>query len=525
MSGNNDNKRKQKSILDYFNKSGNKSFKSDPIVIDDDDVCAHNENHSETVGGSGHKSNALDVLRDVSNEEFIDLNHFLEIDFTVDDKHTTDSSEDITTCEDNYMKGSYVYHNFRQMIDFVLSDKDFSHLFDANDMNVIQSFTCLSGLAQMLLMRLFMRKKHWIRKSGIKYPEIADNLHPIIRELVDNNFLFNEIQLTNLKEAMDILDTMEIKKIGRSLNGLNMNGLNTKRNIIPAILKYINTCRSVIKSDTQSDAVSQALLKSIRSVLRDKCFKVNESLCEPFERMFLLYCQPDINEEELNTHFNYEFFKQMKAESGQEVYTKYSINRHEVIYKTRDQLVRYSEAFKLEIEILSAIEKRNFDEVVDSLMRNLDEVVDSLMVRAEQIYMDVIKDKEDQCDALLPTFLRSYTGGQSYIRCLSHCVSVLEQKKNYVKAVYILKEILLNQMIYCCDRRGYWFERLALDLDKHLKDTESAIVVIEKDGVHTEGRVYHQILVLLFWDIIYMSDGLPTHKKWFSGSIGLEHIY
>ncbi|CAG2108622.1 unnamed protein product [Medioppia subpectinata] len=580
-------KRKQKSILDYFNKSGNNANKAVKRCED----STPNGNQSVIIAEKAFK--CVDVLRDVSNEEFIDLNQFLEIDFTVEDKDKqmdTDSDQlNDDSNEDSYMKGSYVYHNFRQMIDFVLNDKQYSQLFDANDMNVVQVFTCLSGLAQMLLMRLFIRKKHWIRKNVIKYPEIAENLQPILKELVDNQFLFNETQLTDLKESLDILDTIEVKKIGRSLNGMNMNGLNTKKNIIPAILKYINTCQSVIKtSDKQSDSVTQKLLKSIRSVLKDKCFKVNEKLCEPFERMFLLFCQPDINEDDLNTHLGHEFFKQMKAESGREVYPKFVINGEESIYKTRDQLILYSEAFKLEIEILSAIEKRNLGE----------DMVD-LMDRAEHMYMTTIKDKCDEYDILLPSFLRRYTAGQSYIRCLSHSFSVYEQKKNYSKAVYILKEILLNQSIYCSDMRGYWFERLALDLDKHLKDTTSSLVVIEKalsdsfvrtghrlalykrqrkiqksvknnglidveyenikfnettifaesfkclvndkterknffkttdsngdvtvmsvedivikhyksngftDGIHTESRVYHTILVLLFWDIIYMCD-------------------
>ena len=47
------------------------------------------------------------------------------------------------------------------------------------------------GSAQMLFIRLFMRKRSWIRKNSIKYPEIGDNLTPFLHELVDNKFLFN----------------------------------------------------------------------------------------------------------------------------------------------------------------------------------------------------------------------------------------------------------------------------------------------------------------------------------------------
>ena len=275
--------------------------------------------------------------------------------------------------------------------------------------------------------------------------------------------------------------------------------------------------------------------------------------------------------------------------TGKEVYPKYTIQRNAVIYKTREDLLRYSQAFKLEIQILSAIEEKNFDVVVNDLM-----------VRAKQNYFDLIKDKEDSKDSDLPKFLRRYTSADTYIRCLSYCVSILEQRKSYSEAVYVLRDILLCQTIYCVDMRGRWYERLSLDLNKHLKDPISALEVIEKglsddfvrtghrlslynrqksiqksfktkiclmseyesikykettifaqtikytindrknifktidsngdvtimsvedivinhyksngfsDGIHTESRIYHSILCLLFWDIIYLSQSEDT---------------
>jgi Fanconi-associated nuclease 1 len=276
----------------------------------------------------------------------------------------------------------------------------------------------------------------------------------------------------------------------------------------------------------------------------------------------------------------------LRVETGKEVYPKYTINRSEVIYKTRDDLINYTIAFKLENDILSAIERKAFDLVVNNFLN-----------RAKQLYSNAIKESND---SLLPPFLRRYSAGHTYIRCLSHCVNVLEQKKNHSEAVHILKDILLSQSVYCQDYRGRWFERLALNLEKHLKDPKSALTVIEDglkdefvrtghkfalylrrknlqkslktsivnipefdsikyaetvifaetvkysindrkhifkttqsngdvtvmpvedivlehyrnngftDGLHTEGRVYHTLFALLFWDIIYMSDSFDV---------------
>lgn len=67
----------------------------------------------------------------------------------------------------------------------------------------------------------------------------------------------------DVSEALDILDAIEIKRVGRSLNGLNMNGLTTKKNIINGILKFLSTNQSVIKnSDNRSNSLFGVVLKS-----------------------------------------------------------------------------------------------------------------------------------------------------------------------------------------------------------------------------------------------------------------------
>ena len=68
--------------------------------------------------------------------------------------------------------------------------------------------------------------------------------------------------MTDLSESLDILDTFELKRIGRSLNGLNTNGINTKRNLKNAIITYLNSCQPVFKSDKNSNSMNQILLKS-----------------------------------------------------------------------------------------------------------------------------------------------------------------------------------------------------------------------------------------------------------------------
>ena len=67
-------------------------------------------------------------------------------------------------------------------------------------------------------------------------------------------------------------------------------------------------------------------------------------------------------------------------------------------------------------------------------------------------------------------FLRQYTAGAVYTRVLSYGVELLQYNKKYSAAVQQLEE-LISQDIYHTDYRGRWYERLALNLDYHLKQT------------------------------------------------------
>jgi len=61
-----------------------------------------------------------------------------------------------------------------------------------------------------------------------------------------------------------------------------------------------------------------------------------------------------------------------------------------------------------------------------------------------------------------------YTEGSVCTRMLSSCVEFLEKCRLYGQANELLKK-LLSQSVYCVGSRGRWWERLALNLDQHLK--------------------------------------------------------
>lgn len=156
----------------------------------------------------------------------------------------------------------------------------------------------------------------------------------------------------------------------------------------------------------------------------------------------------------------------MKVENGELIYPRYTINKKVVIYKTRNDLVLYEIACRLENRILVAIEKKNFDLLISQLLPD-----------AESEFQKIFSSQCHATDLLLPMYLRNQTPGHVFTRCLNHLVTVLEQQKSHEKAVEVLRRIYL-QDVYCQYYRGKWLERLAIDLDKHLKKPEEALEMI-----------------------------------------------
>ena len=55
------------------------------------------------------------------------------------------------------------------------------------------------------------------------------------------------------------------------------------------------------------------------------------------------------------------------------------------------------------------------------------------------------------------------------MRMLSLTIDVLQRLKDYTAAVSLARQ-LLSQRLFCRAQRGYWWDRLALNIDVHLKE-------------------------------------------------------
>ena len=71
-------------------------------------------------------------------------------------------------------------------------------------------------------------------------------------------------------------------------------------------------------------------------------------------------------------------------------------------------------------------------------------------------------------DKALVPYLRRYTCTAQIIRCLGYAAEVLQKVKQWQQAADTYN-LLLSQNMYSLSKRGYWYDRLALIYDFHIK--------------------------------------------------------
>lgn len=137
------------------------------------------------------------------------------------------------------------------------------------------------------------------------------------------------------------------------------------------------------------------------------------------------------------------------------------------IFRDRADLIAYEEVWSLETAIS---ECQTFESGIE------------VYKEARSQFEAALSDKDlDNHVRSLPFFLRKFTKGSILAYVLNNSVELLEKNRRYDDAVKLL-QYLLRQDLYLRDYHGHWHERLALDLDQHLKRPGDSLQSIE-DGM------------------------------------------
>lgn len=369
----------------------------------------------------------------------------------------------------------YYLQNFLVVLRAVLENEDDARLFDEQDMNVITKFCNLSVGGQKLYVRLFQRKLNWLKVNKIEYGEISTDLSPIIEELAEARFLQTESELEDLCEGLDLLSAPELKTLAKIFHLPNPNG--QKQQLVDDFLRLAKQ-RSVF-SRSQA-GIGTVILKRVKD-LAGKSVRVCRGPRAVFSRILLLFSLSEsMEDEEAGSAGQGQLSTVLMVNMGRMVFPRYTVNRKTQVFQDREDLIRYATAAHLSNGIATAMVNGNWEEA------------NHLYMCAKETWNELKNHPSLSYHRVLPEYLRHFTVGWVYTRILSQGVEILQRLHMYKEAVQEL-QTLLSQDVYCTDSRGRWWDRLALNLHQHLKNTKKAIDCIRNGLADPFVRTGHRL--------------------------------
>ncbi|KAL3865763.1 hypothetical protein ACJMK2_043119 [Sinanodonta woodiana] len=364
----------------------------------------------------------------------------------------------------------YYLENFKTILHHVLQDEDNVRLFNEDDLQHINAFNNLTESSQKLYVRLFSRKLAWLQLSKLNYPEIADEFVDQVQELVAARLLLSEDSLHDLEMTLKVLSAPDLKALSKTFH-LSFSG-ESKAQLKENLLKKSRqkSIGALFQGLNSKISMEEIMLQRAKGYLGKSCRLVEEPR-GVFVRMLMLFSLINTNyDEDSGSGGQSQIFQMLMVNAGKVVYPSYTVNKQTPVFKDRDMLVRFEEALQCEVEVLIRLERKDYPRAYE------------VCLEAEKKSKELLKKGEDmEWDKSLPLFLRSYTPLYVYYRVRSQAVDILQRSKKYVEAVHLLQE-LLSQTVYCSNYRGWWWDRLALNLDVHLKSTKQSLEMI-KEGL------------------------------------------
>ncbi|XP_012867260.1 PREDICTED: fanconi-associated nuclease 1 [Dipodomys ordii] len=371
----------------------------------------------------------------------------------------------------------YYLRSFLMVLQAVLENEDDLMLFNDQEKEIITQFYQLSAGGQKLYVRLFQRKLTWIKASKLEYEEIASDLTPVIEELKRANFVQTESELQELSEVLELLSAPELKTLAKAFHLVNPNG--QKQQVLESLLKLAKQ-RSVCTWSKSQPGIGAVILKRAKD-LAGRSLRVCKGPRAVFSRVLLLFALTDsVEDEEAACGGQGQLSTVLLVNLGRMQFPRYSIHRKTRIFQDREDLVRYAAAMHMLSDISTAMAAGNWEEAKE------------LCQRAKGDWDKLKSHPSLRFHEGLPLFLRSFTVGWIYTRILSRAVEILERLHMYEEAVQELRS-LLSQNTYCPDSRGRWWDRLALNLQQHLKRPELAIRCIHEGLADPEVRTGHRL--------------------------------
>lgn len=375
--------------------------------------------------------------------------------------------EAITREENSGLRRSSIYVDaFNLALDTVLDEE--GYLFDEREHEVFGRYRKLDYEAQYLYVRLFLRKTSaWFRVRKLGYFYDIKDMPTACAALQsqDVGFAQDESEITSIDEAASMLTVEELKTITKEAKVAGGN----KTQLIAALRRSCANqgslnIRGQLRINNNDNGQSRYGTIRTKAVV-DKmlgiagpCIRLTESVATLFGRVHLVfYRSTEWTEKSLTTLILARIMKRN--------FPSYFVCRTSNIFPTREALIDFEHAIKLQSEVDNILE--NGVPTKDDLLKIV-EIMESIYGRWER-YCEDGKNKDD----FEEIYLRRFSAGWVYTRIVHKGVYAISRHKDYERERTILLA-LLSQRLYHPSRRGAWYQRLALIEEHYFHDASSA---------------------------------------------------
>ncbi|ROT39761.1 coiled-coil domain-containing protein MTMR15 [Sodiomyces alkalinus F11] len=416
-----------------------------------------------------------------------------------------DSDGKTETTKSTWIRGrrSIYVDAFNYALDVVLEDE--SHLFDAKEHAVFDQWRQLDYESQYLYVRLFLRKTSaWHRHCRLGYygdisdPEAAIKTLQERRQLPDaspglsaSSVTENELGESQLGSSFTFCDTSEehIRTIEEAAPLLSLDELKVlckeakvqgrnKAELVKALCRMSRHQASLQAvglqqiSGTGENSTAESSASNVDappgerkqhsnrarhfmdkiSAIVGPCIRLSPLTYELFERLHLVfYRSTEWTEKSLTTI--------ILAKISRRNFPNYIICRTSKIFESREHLVEFERALRLETEVDDILES-NTATCETGFLRVL-EIFDSIYPRWKTLLAEEQVKEDKVYEFGEGSYLRRFTPAHSYTRILHKAAYALGRLKRHAEEHSLLTE-LLGQRLFHPARRGSWYQRKAL---------------------------------------------------------------
>ncbi|EYC21225.1 hypothetical protein Y032_0020g63 [Ancylostoma ceylanicum] len=352
----------------------------------------------------------------------------------------------------------------------------YDETFWGKDIEIFDRFIGLSKSARELFMRMHLRKPWWLTVEKLKerYAELSPTIDTALKELVDSGFVDSDKYLSSLEEVLKIAPLPVLRVVAKKY----------QLDITKGKIELISTLRNFSAAQKglfgQMGTVTVAMVKTVKKEL-GSCYRINRNVSMTFKALFTLYVPTEmcsslvIDQPSLNLSQNL-LFTLLRMDQGAVQFPAPNPCQNIIsIYDSKEDLLAYVEAKELEVELMGHLSSNKFSEAYECAFR------------AREILSSYSEESRSKA-ASLAMPLRRFTAFAILTRCVAHGAGVLERQKKYAIAIswqrFLLKTPELKP--FCTNSRGALWDRLALNLDAHMKEREEALQEIREgmeDGV------------------------------------------